>query len=84
MENTSEEKKCESCESGACSGKCGSGEGCSCPHHKAIPVFVILIAFAFLLSAWDLLAESTVAIIWPILLAAIGFTKLTKGKCKCC
>jgi len=81
MENNEMEKKCESCGSGACSGSCGS---CNCPHHKAIPVFIILIALTFLLGQWEMLAMSSVDVIWPILLGAIGVTKLMKGKCGCC
>ena len=81
MENSPMEKNCESCGSGTCSGSCG---GCNCPHHKAIPVFIILIALTFLAGEWDLLAPSSVAVVWPVLLGAIGVTKLMKGKCSCC
>ncbi|MCE9642774.1 MAG: hypothetical protein K8Q97_00460 [Candidatus Andersenbacteria bacterium] len=45
---------------------------------------IILIALTFLLGVWGVLSESAVSIIWPVLLAGIGFTKLMKGKCKCC
>ncbi len=74
-------KKCESCGSGDCSGSCGN---CNCPHHKAIPALIILIAATFLLGAWDILSAGTVTVVWPILLGAIGITKLMKGKCTCC
>jgi len=92
MENATEEKKCDHCGSSSCSCaggagscNCGDGKGCNCPHHKAVPVFVILIALAFLLNAWDvLISDGALSVIWPILLAAIGFTKLNKGRCKCC
>jgi len=80
MENN--ENKCESCGSAmCCAGDCGK---CNCPHHKAIPVFIILIAVAFLLGQWEILDASQVGIIWPILLGAIGITKLMKGRCGCC
>lgn len=81
MENSPMEKNCQSCGSGTCSGNCGN---CNCPHHKAIPVFTILIAVTFLLGAWDMLSATSVDIIWPVLLGAIGVTKLMKGKCNCC
>jgi hypothetical protein len=93
MENTQGEKKCECCGgTGTCScdlGKgtcnCGScGKDCNCPHHKAVPVFIVLIAIAFLLQAWGLVMDSTVSVIWPILLAAIGISKLMEGRCSCC
>lgn len=63
---------------------CHGDRNCVCPHHKAIPVFIILIGLAFLLQGWDLLSESTVAIVWPVLLIAIGGTQLFKRVCKCC
>lgn len=75
------EKNCESCGERTCSGSCG---GCNCPHHKAIPVFIILIAVTFLAGEWGMLSAASVAMIWPVLLGAIGVTKLMKGKCSCC
>ncbi|MEK7499949.1 MAG: hypothetical protein AAB649_05085 [Patescibacteria group bacterium] len=81
MENNETGKKCEDCGSGTCQGNCGN---CNCPHHKAIPVFIILIALTFLAGEWAWLAPSSVAIIWPVLLGAIGVTKLMKSKCTCC
>lgn len=74
-------------EGGACcgggGGKCGSG-GCSCPHHKMIPLFIVLIGLAFLLGNLGYLSAKVVGIAWPILLGLIGLQKMLGGKCKCC
>ncbi|HSX24690.1 MAG TPA: hypothetical protein VLG69_01865 [Candidatus Andersenbacteria bacterium] len=69
-------KHCEGC-------NCG-GKKCNCPHHKAVPVCIILIALTFLLGTWGVLGESAVAVIWPVLLLIIGGTKLMASKCSCC
>lgn len=74
--------KCQSCGSGRCA--TGNCKDCNCSHHKAVPVFIILIAATFLLGQWNMLSENSVAMIWPILLGAIGVTKLMKRKCACC
>ena len=58
------------------------GGKCSCPHHKVVPLMIILIGVAFLLGALNVLTMSAVGIIWPILLIVAGGTKL--GGCKCC
>ncbi|MEJ0053967.1 MAG: DUF5668 domain-containing protein [bacterium] len=55
---------------------------CKCPHHKVVPVAIILIGLAFLLQTWDILTMGAVAVIWPVLLIVIGAVKL--GGCKCC
>jgi len=57
---------------------------CPCPHHKVVPLLVILFAFAFLLKALSVLTAESVDIIWPILVGAAGIMKLNKNKCKCC
>lgn len=57
---------------------------CKCPHHKVMPLIIILIALAFLLKALNVLTVGTVDIIWPILLGIGGLTKLAGGNCKCC
>ncbi|MEO6077391.1 MAG: hypothetical protein ABIP54_01250 [Candidatus Andersenbacteria bacterium] len=81
-----EQNKCEGCNCTNCPGgeKCCGKKGCNCPHHKAVPVFIILIALTFLLGVWGILPENAVSIIWPVLLGAIGFTKLFAHKCSCC
>jgi hypothetical protein len=55
---------------------------CSCPHHKVLPVAVILIGLAFLLQNLNILTAGEVGIIWPILLIIAGAVKL--GGCTCC
>jgi hypothetical protein len=81
MDTSSTEKKCESCGLESCSGNCGV---CNCSHHKAIPVFIILIAITFLCGQWGIIAPETVDVVWPVLLGAIGVTKLMRRACKCC
>ncbi len=84
MEHMASENNCNSCESPV-SCLAGSCSKCSCPHHKAVPVLMIFIALAFLLNAWEVgISDGALSIIWPILLAAIGFTQLSQGRCKCC
>ena len=62
-------------------GMCGM---CKCPHHKIFPLCVTLIGLAFLLQALGLMAASTVAVAWPVLLIIIGLMKMSSGMCKCC
>ena len=56
--------------------------GCKCPHHKVVPVALILIGLGFLLQSLNILTASFVGLVWPILVIIIGFVKL--GGCKCC
>ncbi len=59
---------------------------CKCPHHKVMPILVILFGLTFLLGAWDVLNENTVGIVWPVLVILAGAMKLGErsGMCKCC
>lgn len=57
---------------------------CGCPHHKAIPVLVILFGTLFLLGEMDVVSSSTVALWWPIIVIAGGVAKLGGKMCKCC
>jgi hypothetical protein len=61
-----------------------SGEHCSCPHHKMVPIFIVLIGLAFLLNALGVLSDRLTALAWPTLLMLIGLQKLFGGCCKCC
>ncbi len=57
---------------------------CGCPHHKAMPVLVILFGLLFLLGNMNVVSHSMVSMWWPVLIIAGGFVKLTKNMCKCC
>jgi len=59
---------------------------CKCPHHKTMPVLVILFGLTFLLGAWDVVSERFVMIVWPIIVIVAGAMKLAdkSGMCKCC
>ncbi len=58
---------------------------CKCPHHKALPVLLVLFGLTFLLGALGTLSPSTVDIIWPTLLILAGLFKIVeKSMCKCC
>jgi hypothetical protein len=60
----------------------GDKKVCNCPHHKIMPVIIILIGLTFLLGAFNVLSPMAVSIIWPILVIIIGLKKLKR--CKCC
>ncbi len=52
-----------------------------CPHHKSVPFLIILLGLDFLAFNMGWVNDSFLNISWPILVIAIGFTKL--GACKC-
>ncbi|KND51418.1 MAG: hypothetical protein ABA06_03870 [Parcubacteria bacterium C7867-001] len=59
-----------------------SSNTCKCPHHKILPIAIILIALAFLLSTLGVVNPMYVAIAWPVLIIIAMIPKL--GTCKCC
>jgi hypothetical protein len=59
------------------------GGMCSCPHHKVVPLLIVLIGVAFLLQALGVLTAETVSMVWPIGLILIGLMKMSKGMCGC-
>ena len=65
-------------------GKACACKTCGCPHHKALPVLVILFGLLFLLSNMNVVSSSMVSTWWPVLVIAGGLVKLMKNKCKCC
>ena len=62
----------------------GAKNVCKCPHHKTMPVLIILFGLTFLLGAWGMLSWSAVEVNWPVLVILAGVFKMTKGMCKCC
>ncbi len=60
------------------------GKKCGCPHHRMVPVFVILFGLLFLFNVLGLVSAYAVAITWPIIVIATGLTKLTSSRCRCC
>ena len=60
------------------------GKTCRCPHHKVVPVLVILFALSFLLDDFKVLPPGVVNIIWPVLVGLAGVMKLMEGNCRCC
>ena len=60
------------------------GKKCPCPHHKMVPIFLILIGLTFLLNALMVLSNQVTAILWPILLILIGLQKIFESRCSCC
>ena len=64
--------------------KMKGGMMCKCPHHKMIPLFVLLFGLDFLFGNLGWLPMSFVGVTWPILVTATGVMMLMKGKCKCC
>ena len=61
-------------------------KNCKCPHHKMVPVLVILLGLTFLLGNWEVLTPGAVNFIWPVIIILIGAMKLTSQMkmCKCC
>lgn len=57
---------------------------CPCPHHKMVPLLVILFAFDFLLGSLGYLSSQFVSVSWPVLVIAGVLTKALGHKCKCC
>lgn len=63
---------------------CGTGMSCKCPHHKMVPLFIVLIGLTFLLEALGVVSVGFANVAWPILLILIGLQKMMRGMCKCC
>ena len=59
---------------------------CPCPHHKVMPVLIILFGLTFLLGALGILTSGFVGIAWPVIVIAGGLMKWMNksGMCKCC
>lgn len=61
-----------------------SGMTCKCPHHKMVPLLIVLFALAFLLKAFNVVMEEFVNVAWPVLVGLAGVMKLSEGSCTCC
>lgn len=57
---------------------------CGCPHHKMIPLIIVLIGIDILLGAFNVFTGWFVEVAAAILIIVAGATKLGGGKCKCC
>ncbi len=57
---------------------------CGCPHHKVLPILIILFGLDFLLGTAGVLTYQFVNLSWPVLVVIAGCMKLSKGMCKCC
>lgn len=57
---------------------------CKCPHHKIVPVLVVLFGALFWAGNWGWVSMATVQTWWPVLVTAAGATKLGSRCCKCC
>ena len=62
----------------------GTANVCKCPHHKTIPMLVVLFGVLFLLGSLNVLTMQMVNISWPILVIVAGGMKMMGSKCKCC
>jgi len=62
------------------------GTKCACPHHKAIPVLIILFGLTFLLEGMGVITPEFAMMAWPMIIIAGGLMKLINGSgmCKCC
>jgi hypothetical protein len=60
----------------------GKGMTCKCPHHKVMPIIIILIGVDFFLGAVGVLTAGFVSVTWPILLIILGCVKMVR--CGCC
>jgi len=65
-------------------GMMNQGMKCSCKHHQAVPVLVILFGLTFLLKALNIVTAEFVDMAWPVLVIVAGLFKMTSRMCKCC
>lgn len=62
----------------------GSCAMCKCPHHKMLPLLIVLFAVLFLLGNLEVITGRVVGLVWPIIVGVAGFLKMGEDKCKCC
>ena len=61
-----------------------SGKVCACPHHKMMPLAMIVAGLAVVGYAVNILTSMAVFLVLGIVLVVKGFMKLNTHKCKCC
>ena len=59
------------------------GMACKCPHHKVIPILVIILGLEFLFAELNVLTWAFVNVTWPILIIIAGVVKLNSSNCNC-
>lgn len=57
---------------------------CKCPHHKVVPVLIVLLGLVFLLQAMGTISSDFASLAWPVVIILIGLQKLFGGMCSCC
>ncbi|MDO8664925.1 MAG: DUF5668 domain-containing protein [Candidatus Liptonbacteria bacterium] len=61
------------------------GKKCGCPHHKVVPLLLVLTGATVLAGNFGWLSAEIVNWTWPTLVLVVGVFKLTEGNmCKCC
>lgn len=59
------------------------GSRCACPHQIIVPGLVALIGVMFLMNALGYISDPDLRVWWPIVLIAIGLTKMFSAYCMC-
>lgn len=62
---------------------CHWNNQCGCPHHKLLPMLLVVLGLTFLLGNLGLVSSDFVNLAWPILLILIGLQKGLGLMCKC-
>ncbi|MBI2644811.1 hypothetical protein HYW94_01370 [Candidatus Uhrbacteria bacterium] len=62
----------------------GGAKSCGCPHHKMMPLFIVLFGLVFLLKTLNVITPEVLDVAWPVIVILAGLFKMTKGMCKCC
>ncbi len=57
---------------------------CGCVHHKIVPALLVVFGSLFLLNNYGALADSTLMVMWPLVVIIAGVSKMFSGACSCC
>jgi len=60
------------------------GPKCDCPHHRMMPLFIVLFGVTFLLYSLGVFSWYAASVTWPIIVILAGLTKMFSGRCHCC